>query len=114
MNDEVFATRVMCSPKPVLCLFTAAWCGPSQLLRPEVEDAMNYLPEDVVLAEIDIEACPKAALRMQVRALPWMVIVKDGQPLGSHIGTMSSEQVEEWAKRLLNPPPAKAKKVKKK
>lgn len=113
MDDATFHSRVLPSPDPVLILFTAPWCGPSIFMREDVEIAMEELPETVILAEVDIEKCPKAGQTMAVKGTPWLALVKAGQPLGSIVGAMTPAQITTWVNNTLNPPPAKPKKVKK-
>lgn len=113
MDDATFHNRVLPSADPVLILFTAPWCGPSIFMKEDVEIAMENLPENVVLAEVDIEKCPKAGQTMAVKGTPWLALVQAGKPLGSIVGAMTPEQITTWADGILNPPPPKAKKTKK-
>ena len=113
MDDATFHNRVLPSADPVLILFTAPWCGPSIFMREDTEIAMGSLPENVVLAEVDIETCPKATQTTAVKGTPWLALVQAGKPLASMVGTLTPEQIVAWVDKTLNPPPPKAKKKKK-
>lgn len=113
IDDEFFKTRIATSAKPVLVFVHAVWCAPSLAFRDTVYDAMEHLPEEVVLAEIDIEKAPQSCLSLRVKGTPWLALVKDGQPLGSYVGTMSIDSIVAFVDRCLNPPAPKAAKKKK-
>ena len=107
-----FDKDIAASAKPVLLFFSAKWCGPSNYTRPDVEDALPDLT-GVKYYEIDIEQHPDIAQRLQVKALPWLALVKDGQCLGSRLGTVDGwKQVVAWTDGLLNPPEPTKKKRK--
>ncbi|ARK07533.1 thioredoxin-2 [Sphingobium phage Lacusarx] len=113
IDDEFFKTRIAVSSKPVLIFVHAVWCAPSLAFRDTVYDAMEILPPEVMLAEIDIEKAPQSCQALRVKGTPWLAVVKEGQPLGSYVGTMTIDSIVEFVDRCLNPPAPKAKRSKK-
>jgi thioredoxin len=64
--------------------FTAAWCGPCKMLKPTLDAlATEYR---VAMTEIDVERDPVTAQRYDVRAMPTVVILRDGAEVGRAVG----------------------------
>lgn len=64
--------------------FTAAWCGPCRVLKPTLDAvAREYR---VPFTEIDVERDPVTAQRYDVRAMPTVVILRDGAEVGRVVG----------------------------
>jgi thioredoxin 1 len=81
--------RLATSPGMAISLleFTAAWCGPCKVLAPTLQAvATEYkLP----VTEIDVERDQVAAARYDVRAMPTVVILRDGAEVGRMVGVRS-------------------------
>lgn len=92
ITDDDFGATLRDAKLPVLLFFTATYCAPSAFFEPMIEQAVKDFDGQVIIATIDIEAFPKLAREMQVKALPSSVIVKAGVPLGSRLGTMTYRQ----------------------
>ncbi len=78
----------------------AAWCGPCRTLGPILEKVVAETGGTVELAKVDIDANPGVAAQFQVRSIPAVFAVKDGQVVDSFIGAVPEPQVRQFVERL--------------
>jgi thioredoxin 1 len=79
--------------------FWAEWCGPCRSFAPIYEDASNRYP-DVVFGKVDTEANPNLAASFQVRAIPTMMVFREGIIVFSHSGLLPGTALDEIVKEV--------------
>lgn len=67
--------------------FTAAWCGPCKQLAPVLETLAKEYAGQVRIAAIDVDAEPVLAQQYDVRAMPTLVLLRDGREVGRVVGS---------------------------
>lgn len=77
--------------------FTATWCGPCKQLSPIMRELVDET-EGIGYQIIDVDQNPDAASRIGVRALPTVILEKNGNEVERIIGV----QPKSYYKKIIN------------
>lgn len=94
LTSETFDQVLTGTDKPVLVDFWAEWCGPCRMLAPVVEQLAAEQADRATIAKVDIEAHPELAERYGIRAIPTLIVFKNGQPVNTITGVKSKAFLE--------------------
>jgi thioredoxin 1 len=86
VTDATFAEQVLGSQTPVLVKFEAQWCGPCKAMKPMVEEIANEYSGRLTVATVDIEESQQTTYRLGVRAVPTVVLFKNGEVFAQKVG----------------------------
>jgi len=92
VTDQTFEQEVLKSGTPVLVDFWATWCGPCRMVAPVLEEIASE-KDNVRVAKLDVDANPITAGRFGVRAIPTMILFKDGKEAQRLVGYMPKERL---------------------
>ncbi|HSN30896.1 MAG TPA: thioredoxin family protein, partial [Kofleriaceae bacterium] len=79
--------------------FTAAWCGPCRQLAPVLDAVATEYRIRVV--EIDVDENPLLAQQLAVKAMPTVVLWRDGREVGRFVGARPRKFVAGMLDRAL-------------
>ncbi len=83
---------------PVLVDFWAAWCGPCKTLGPILEKLAAEFAGGFVLAKVDVDAEQQLAGYFQIKSIPTVMLLKDGQIVDGFPGALPEGQLREFLK----------------
>ncbi|GLH09298.1 Thioredoxin-T [Gryllus bimaculatus] len=101
-NDE-FEKKVMNSKDPVIVNFHADWCEPCKILTPRLEKLVSPL-ENVHLAVIDVEKNVELVHTFEVKAVPAVIAVRNGQVEDKFIGLVDADMIDNLINKLIKKP----------
>jgi putative thioredoxin len=81
---------------PVLVDFWAPWCGPCKTLGPLLEKLAADYNGAFVLAKVDVDREQQLASYFQIRSIPTVMLVKEGQLVDGFPGALPEGQLREF------------------
>lgn len=108
---EQFRTDVVAPSMERLVIldFWAEWCGPCKQLTPILEKvAAEYADRGVVLAKVNVDENKFIASQFQVRSIPTVYAIFQGQPVADMTPARTEPQLRQMLDQLLEKLPIKA------
>ncbi|KAL0909545.1 hypothetical protein M5K25_020423 [Dendrobium thyrsiflorum] len=97
---ESFMAQAKSQGSLVFVHFSASWCVPSLAMNSYVEElAMNY--QDILFLLVDVDEVKEVASKMEVKAMPTFIIIKDGTPVDKMVGA-NPEEIKKRIEALVN------------
>jgi thioredoxin 1 len=85
----------------VLMDFMAEWCGPCKIQDPILEDLKKKFEGRVDFKKIDVDKDGEIANKYGIRAVPTLVIEKNGSVLKKYVGVTSKSILEKDLEKAL-------------
>ncbi len=83
------------SGKPVLVDFYATWCGPCKAQAPILEQVSEKVGETAHILKVDVDRNPQAASVYGVRAVPTLILFRNGEIVWRHSGVAGAAELEQ-------------------
>lgn len=75
--------------------FWASWCGPCQKMAPHYEEASEEM-NDINFGKVNMEEHSDLATKYNVKALPTLLMMRNGEVIGKNEGFMDKEDLKSW------------------
>lgn len=95
LTDGEFETKVLKHDTPTLVDFWAEWCAPCRALSPVVEQIAADYDGRVRVGKMNIDEHPSTPNKYAVRAIPTLLLFKDGQVVDQVVGLVSKAKLGE-------------------
>ncbi len=94
LTTETFDTTLANTDQPVLVDFWAQWCGPCKMMSPILDQLATEQAGRATIAKVDVDAYPDLQARFGIRAIPTLIVFKNGQPVNTITGVKSKGFLE--------------------
>ncbi len=85
--------------KPVLVDFWAPWCGPCKAIAPTLDELAKEFSEIIEIAKVNVDDHGDIAATYGVRAIPMLLLFKDGQVVDQIVGLVGKDKIIETIKK---------------
>jgi len=89
LTDTNFDQEVLKSSVPVLVDFWAEWCSPCRAVAPILDELASEYDGRVKIGKVNIDEAQGLASQYGVRAIPTLLVFKDGQVSDQIVGLRS-------------------------
>ncbi|MGD8563969.1 MAG: thioredoxin [Desulfarculaceae bacterium] len=101
VSDDNFDAEIIKSELPALVDFWAAWCGPCRAIAPVVEELAQEYAGKVKVAKMNVDENPTTPGQYGIRAIPTLILFKDGQVADQITGAVSKSHLESALQKVV-------------
>jgi len=101
VSDNDFQAQVLESDVPVLVDFWATWCAPCKALAPDLDFLAAEYGGKFKVAKVDITVNQNVAKRYNVRSIPTLVMMKNGEVIAQVTGKLPRHQLAEMINKAM-------------
>lgn len=94
LDSSNFDSTLSSSSTPIVVDFWAPWCGPCKAIAPILNELAEELGDAVKICKVNIDNNSEVASEYEIRAIPTILIFKDGQIVDTIVGLIEKEDLK--------------------
>lgn len=95
VTTEEFERELEDCATPIVLDVYAQWCGPCQLMSPQLEQVAQKLGDKVRILKVDSDEDPEVADALQVRGLPTILFIRDMSVVMRAEGALMADELHQ-------------------
>ncbi|WP_067465975.1 thioredoxin [Actinomadura macra] len=100
-GEEDFTEVAERSSVPVIVDLWATWCAPCRTVSPVLERIAHEMAGRLKVVKIDIDRAPKIQERFAVRAVPTLLLMRDGKLIDRRAGALPPGPLRTWVREAI-------------
>ncbi len=101
VSDSDFDSKILKNELPCLLDFWAPWCGPCKAIGPVIDELANEFEGKIQIAKMNVDDNPATPGKYGVRAIPTLILVKDGELVDQITGAVGKAQLVELINKAI-------------
>ena len=97
VTDATFERVTTDTDVPVVVDCYADWCGPCKVMAPVLDDFARDRQGEVLVLKLDTDRNPLTTHRFGIRAIPTLLVFRQGQEVGRQTGVIPRQRLEALA-----------------
>jgi thioredoxin len=101
LSGDQVAQELKHASTPLVLDVYATWCGPCQMMAPQLQQAAVDWGANIRVAKMDSDKHPNMASELRVQGLPTIVLFQNGKEVARMEGALMKDQLLQWVESKL-------------